>query len=198
MIRFKNCDPNIIHILGGMQPTNWEASANYEDVQTCGDERIRVTEQLQYATMIYNANFEEKSSLRNDGPFKSIRKTWWSNKSVCLSPYIWRFPEIGVPLVIIHFERWDFPFFSIINQPFWGSPSMENPHMCFHRVPSCSCGFSHENTWKLAGSGPRSELIARPTRPARAHGAESSEIWGTWMCRPGTDYIMDNGIILLG
>ena len=31
----------------------------------------------------------------------------------------WRFPKIGVPLVIIHFERWDVPF---INHPLLGTP----------------------------------------------------------------------------
>ena len=40
---------------------------------------------------------------------------------------IWRFPKIGVPLVIIHFNE-----FSVINQPAIGYPDgNENPHITF-------------------------------------------------------------------
>ena len=38
---------------------------------------------------------------------------------------IWRFPKIEVPLVIIHFWDWDFPW----NKPssYWGTKAMETP-----------------------------------------------------------------------
>ena len=40
--------------------------------------------------------------------------------------YIWWFPEIGVPLKIIHFRL---GFYSDINQPFGGTPIYGNPHI---------------------------------------------------------------------
>ena len=43
--------------------------------------------------------------------------------------FIWRFPEIGVPLVIIHLRLG----FSTINHPFWGTPIYGN-HLYIHRI----------------------------------------------------------------
>ena len=46
---------------------------------------------------------------------------------IYISIYVWRFPEMRVPPVIIHFERWDFPM--EINQPasYWGTPMTSHP-----------------------------------------------------------------------
>ena len=57
---------------------------------------------------------------------------------------IWRFPEIGLPPVIIHFSRWDFPW----NKPssYWGTLMSGNLHMSWPflapisiQVPSDRC-----------------------------------------------------------
>ena len=47
---------------------------------------------------------------------------------------IWRFPEMGIPLVITHFNR-NLHGFSVINQPFWGYPHLWKPPNIPHMGP---------------------------------------------------------------
>ena len=63
--------------------------------------------------------------------------------------YIRSFPEIGVPLVIIHFNR-----ISFINHPIWGTP--------IHLLPILK---HHPDT---LGSPPRTEIRARGNRQVHA------------------------------
>ena len=50
---------------------------------------------------------------------------------------IWRFPEMGVPLVIIHFRVG----FSIGNQPFWGTSIYGNFHLNWALLVYSEIGF---------------------------------------------------------
>ena len=55
---------------------------------------------------------------------------------------LWRFLEIGVPLVIIHFYRWDFTLYTI---QLLGTPDLGNPHTWSSVHPSVHHRRSHRH-----------------------------------------------------
>ena len=81
--------------------------------------------------LFHGQEFGPRPEIAPPGAFRvkewasKIRKKiqWWLGVAL-FQETIWRFPEMGVPLVIIH----SFLGFSIINHHFWGTPIYGNPH----------------------------------------------------------------------